>query len=313
LLRRGTTLALASLAGAWVAHAVAGEAKVALVLLHATTPLWAAAAWPLAFVAWAQRDAPRLAAALTLAALHATTMVGAPRGEGELRVVTANLYVDNPDPRAALDALAALDAEVVLLQELTPPVALEIAAHPGLAAWPHRALLPRDDPYGVGVLSRLPLGAPEAHDAAGSPILAVAVEGLRGVEGVATVHLDAPDRAANLARWAKGRDAVAAWLAAHPGWMFAGDLNCTPTMPCLAQLTAGGGHVDAGAAGGCAFRPTWPALAARAPMLPLLALDHVLLPALGPAPGAARTSPIPGSDHRALQVSLTADPTPPTR
>jgi endonuclease/exonuclease/phosphatase (EEP) superfamily protein YafD len=72
-------------------------------------------------------------------------------------VATFNLEVQS---RAASDAVAFLQpmtADVIALQELTTAFADAIAADPLLAEhYPYRALYPRDDVLGLGLLSRHP-------------------------------------------------------------------------------------------------------------------------------------------------------------
>jgi endonuclease/exonuclease/phosphatase (EEP) superfamily protein YafD len=108
---------------------------------------------------------PRLA---TLAAALATVNVavlGIPfegsvnaaprRPAAELRVVVANVEVGNTDFVAVQRLVADERPDLFGVTELTP----EMARHLGgaLAGYPARVLQPRDDAYGIGLYSRLPL------------------------------------------------------------------------------------------------------------------------------------------------------------
>ena len=71
----------------------------------------------------------------------------------ELRLVSANLQ--QSDDAAALRAwLDAQPADLVLLQEVTPALARQLASWQD---YPHRVLAPEDSPFGLALLSRLPL------------------------------------------------------------------------------------------------------------------------------------------------------------
>jgi endonuclease/exonuclease/phosphatase (EEP) superfamily protein YafD len=102
--------------------------------------------------------------AVVLAAVNAAVMgipvaatakaVGA-RERGSLRVVVTNVAVGNTD-FAAVDRLVAQSRPDVLgVIELTPPMARHL--HAALPLYRVRVLEVRDDAYGIGVYSRLPL------------------------------------------------------------------------------------------------------------------------------------------------------------
>ena len=102
--------------------------------------------------------------AVVLAAVNAAVMgipvaetapaVGAPT-RGSLRVVVTNVEVGNTD-FAAVDRLIARSRPDVLgVIELTPPMARHL--HAALPLYRARVLEVRDDAYGIGVYSRLPL------------------------------------------------------------------------------------------------------------------------------------------------------------
>jgi endonuclease/exonuclease/phosphatase (EEP) superfamily protein YafD len=87
---------------------------------------------------------------------------GRPTPEGPvLTVMTYNLLGYNPDPRVAIEALRASDADVIGLQELNPTVAAAIEREL-TDVYPHQILAPRPDTTGAGIISRMPLRTLEA-------------------------------------------------------------------------------------------------------------------------------------------------------
>jgi len=72
-----------------------------------------------------------------------------------LRVATCNLCFRNQDTGAIVAALGALRADIVMVQELTPPVALALAQLGG--QYPHQLLHAAERQNGMGIISRLPL------------------------------------------------------------------------------------------------------------------------------------------------------------
>jgi endonuclease/exonuclease/phosphatase (EEP) superfamily protein YafD len=80
---------------------------------------------------------------------------GAARG---LEVITWNLEVGATSAAASVEFLRAHDADIVALQELQPEAAAAIEADPALVSrYPYRALNPRRDVLGLGILSRVPI------------------------------------------------------------------------------------------------------------------------------------------------------------
>jgi endonuclease/exonuclease/phosphatase (EEP) superfamily protein YafD len=242
--------------------------------------------------------------ALLLSVVHLLPFMPAQRAEAarqgcggpQFSVVTANLWFRN-DEQEALQRIAGLpQADLVVLQELTPAGARQAAS---LDAFPYKRLIPRDDPYGIGVLSRWPLDV-EVADLAG--------DGLPSLRG----SLQLPDASVHFlglhTRWplqpklAVARDralaAAAAWAASQeePAVVL-GDLNLTPQSPAYGRLLSSGRLSDAFRRGG--WQPTW-----MAGFWPLaLRIDHVLV-----TPGVcvefAAVGEDIGSDHRPVLVRL---------
>jgi endonuclease/exonuclease/phosphatase (EEP) superfamily protein YafD len=212
-------------------------------------------------------------------------------------IVTANVEYSNADRRRFLDWLGSHPADLVVVQEVTEAWARDLDRLP---AYPYRLLLAREDPYGMGVLSRWPLGSVEPEDFAG--------DGLPSIAG----HLQLSGRPLRFValhtHWpltpglARMRDhsltAAARFLAPGEGpAVVLGDLNATPFSPAYADFLQGSGMRDA--VNGSAWQPTW-----MAGFWPLaLRIDHVFV-----SPGLCvdntAVGPGIGSDHRPLVARL---------
>ncbi len=219
-------------------------------------------------------------------------------GGAPLRVATANVQFSNADHGRLLAWLEQGGADIVALQEVTPAwaVALESLA----ASYPHRRLLPRDDPYGLALLSKWPLRAVKPADFAadGLPSLVATVE----VDGrplqLVVLHTHWPV----VPGLQKSRDLALQRAAAvarqrPEATILLGDLNLTPYAPAFGRLLLESGLRDAFDNRG--WRPTW-----QAGLWPLaLPIDHVLVPQ-GSCEVTAAIGPEVGSDHRPVLVGL---------
>ena len=239
------------------------------------------------------------AVALMLAVLHAWPVVPSSQARAArvacdgpaLTVATVNLWFRNPDPAAFVSWLASEPADLVILQEVTDEWASALVA---LAAdYPHQWLLPRQDPYGIGVISRHALNVASA-DLAG--------DGLPSLTGTIEIE-DRELRFIGLhTRWpvlpglARRRDAALisaadALRASDTPAVLLGDLNLSPYAPRYEQLLDRGGLQDV--LPRRAWRPTW-----MAGFWPLaLRIDHLLV-SDGLCVEQAGVGPDVGSDHR---------------
>jgi endonuclease/exonuclease/phosphatase (EEP) superfamily protein YafD len=249
-----------------------------------------------AFACVAAQALPLLVTSLRSAA--ADRVVAGCAGEPQLRVATLNLQFRNDEHERVLEWLRRHPADIVVLQELTPAWQAVLAGT--LDEYPHRFVLTREDPYGIGLLSRVPLEEARAVDFAGdglpSAIATVRVAG-RAVQ-VIGAHTHWPV----LPSLQRARDrglrnaAKQVQFAAEPS-VLAGDLNLTPYAPAFAALLRDSGLQDAFA--DRRWRPTW-----RAGFWPLaLPIDHVLVPAQA-CVVAAEVGDDVGSDHRPVYVAL---------
>ena len=216
----------------------------------------------------------------------------------QVRIASVNLWFRNDDPARVLEWLASRPVDVVVLQEVTAQ--WQQALDATVTNYPHRTMQPREDPYGIGVLSRWPIEDLEsvdfAKDGLPSLVATLAVSGRR--LQVIALHTHWPVvPGLFLARNEGLRLAAARARHSTLPVVLAGDLNLTPYAPEFRRLERDSGLRDALAER--RWRPTW--LAGFWPLA--LPIDHVLVPedacvldsSIGPAIG---------SDHSPVSVTL---------
>lgn len=208
------------------------------------------------------------------------------------RLLTANLFAQNPVPAEIGSVLDRVEPDFFAVQELNSIAAEHIASR-----LPHGRLDPSDDFKGMGLAAREPLQVERFilphRDALVAP----------GDITLWCVHLANPvDR--RLPWWARRAQvrAIAREIADDRGaLLLAGDLNATPLWPAYRRLTE---HLDDGVAEWADrqgrqpertwnYRPGW---------RPLLRIDHVLVRDL--KVHKSFTVEIPGSDHRGVVVDF---------
>ena len=212
-------------------------------------------------------------------------------------VATVNLQYTNTRHAQFLAWLAGNPADLVVVQEVTEAWAGALA---GSQEHPHRFLLAREDPYGIGVLSRWPLESVRTID--------LARDGLPSVEGVIEIggqrirFLGLHTHWPVLPELARLRDITLQQAAGTSSSsdlpvILLGDLNLTPDSPAFTHLLEASGLRDA--VEGRRWRPTW-----QAGFWPLaLRIDHVLVsPQL--CVETVATGPSIGSDHRSVTARL---------
>jgi vancomycin resistance protein VanJ len=235
--------------------------------------------------------------------------------EGErLNVATWNLEVGSRTTANTVEQLHDLDADIILLQELTADVSQAIASDAILAErYPAQALDPIERGPGQGVLSRYPLGDVESAiapivqtmivSAGGRDVRLINVHPERGqlrrvFLGVPTVF-DPDDRSEDLEEI---RALVDASLTAGETLIVGGDFNTTPPESAYARLTEDlrDVHAEIGQGTGWTWRPS------RLEVLGigLIRLDMVLVgPGVEPV-GIDVTCPSAG-DHCPVTARLT--------
>lgn len=221
-----------------------------------------------------------------------------------LRVMTLNLLLTNSDVAAVVDAVAAADPDLLVLAELTPPLAAALADLD--ARYPHRVDVAQPGHFGIGLWSRLPLSDTAVVNLAGDYFPAIVTTATLAGQPLTVVaaHPVPPFGAPGTAL----RDGQIARLAelvtARPApTVLLGDFNATPWSTPLRRLTAATGLRNS--ALGHGLGPTW-----RSRVYPLgVAIDHVFVSAEWVVRDRRVGGPV-GSDHYPLTVDLALCPTP---
>jgi endonuclease/exonuclease/phosphatase (EEP) superfamily protein YafD len=289
------------------------------VLVVAALSPYAAAAGLAAMILFAlvRRWALTIAAALLCAVMLTLLLprflgpekIGVP--SVSVRVLTANLALGQADPKE-LVALARDKADVLVVQEMTPALAVSLSAVGLDAVMPHRSIDPRANAAGIGIWSRYPIADSRAiigYQLA-MRIAKIQVPSVAIAPTVLGVHLAAPwvqplqyfrD---DIARFPTTLQA-AARDAGSGAVIVAGDLNSTYDMRPFRRLLDEG-YRDAAEQAGAGLTASFPS---QPWWGPLVGIDHVLVHNCTAT--AAQTVPVPGSDHRGLStvIEVPVDPT----
>lgn len=223
-------------------------------------------------------------------------------GATGLRVATANLWYENTQITDVADALAQVDADVIIFNEYTAEHQRALTASTLSRAYPYRIDMSGRGATGIALWSKyrsvVNWPRPTHLDS-----IDATVAGPDGDVRVLAMHMTTP--LDNFTAW---RDDLA--LAARIGRQTAepllliGDLNSSYWHPDFRHLLDAG-FVDAHMAAGTGFTSSWPTTMI---MPSFVRLDHALT-----AGGLVSTDvddfEIPGSDHRGFVVTVA--PTPP--
>jgi endonuclease/exonuclease/phosphatase (EEP) superfamily protein YafD len=213
----------------------------------------------------------------------------------QLTVAAANVYFGTREATALARWLDTVQADLVVLTEVSPAYAAALARLPG---FPYRALAPAEDPFGIGVLSRHPMQAAPWRDEDGIARIEARVD-----LGVACVDLVAVHPIPPIApRFHAARDRRLKELAARTGQrggprLIVGDLNATPWSSAFAGLEQRGLQRSG------SLRPTWPSIGRGWIGIPI---DHVLASRHWRVLEAG-LGPDLGSDHRPVLARLLLD------
>ncbi|MFC7341141.1 endonuclease/exonuclease/phosphatase family protein [Saccharopolyspora griseoalba] len=225
-----------------------------------------------------------------------------PAAGAPLKVMSFNAYLGRADAERIAAEVRRNRIDVLSVQELTPQLVSRLEAAGLFAELPHRVLHPGPAGEGTGIVSRYPLRElgemPETVLA--QPSALVDLPG-RDVE-LTAVH----------AFWPMGESGTGTWeqdLRALPGpsrtdraRVLAGDFNATLDLTRMREFI-GRGYTDAAAATGQGLLPTWPS----GWFPPPVTIDHVLTSG-NIRPEHYRVLDVPGSDHRAVLVTLRVMP-----
>ena len=224
------------------------------------------------------------------------------QNESTLALILVNVHRQNPDRSLAVAYLRGRAPDVAVLIEPNAQWLADLSSLDEI--YPFRVAEPRDDNFGIVVLSRWPLADTRIVTLGGTPfpniVTTVRFRG-RDIRLVAT-HPHPPFNSAYAAALTEQLAAVAdAAAAAVPPCIVAGDFNATPWSLPYRSFRSRSGLRDT--AQGRGVQPTWNARRV-APRIPI---DHVFaspdLAVLHRAVG-----PDVGSDHFPVEVTLVLPP-----
>jgi endonuclease/exonuclease/phosphatase (EEP) superfamily protein YafD len=310
--RRIRQLIALAVVAPWLAWAIMRtfglDRGAVLVPLVSFTPFVAATAWVPILVSAGLRL--RATTVLALAAAGALFVAVVPRavagprasidGGEPLRVMTANLKIGEGDARTIVAIARRERIDVLSLQELTPDAVRRLEAAGARRRFPYQALDARGGASGTGLMSRYPLRDPQrpyttrlAMPQAELEVPDVGDVFMKAVHPTAPLHGD-------VGEWQREIRGLPPATPQGQLRILAGDFNATLDHDVLRNLIATG-YVDAADASGAGLHGTYPAHR-RIP--PAITIDHVLVDRRIRVTGV-KVHSVPGSDHRAVTVSLT--------
>jgi endonuclease/exonuclease/phosphatase (EEP) superfamily protein YafD len=210
----------------------------------------------------------------------------------------ANLQYSNSAHEAFIRLVGDQQPDIIVVEELTPAWAQALT--PLSEHFPSRKLVPREGPFGIGILSRLPMHKVELLDFGhpGYPALLARIATGSGSVSLLAAHPPPPtsdtlfaarnDQLQQAATLLRGLGARTVLL---------GDLNTSPWSPFFSTLLQRSGLVSARS--GFGLLPTWPTFFPPA-MIPI---DHCLFSSEARVNGV-KTGPNIGSDHLPLVIDL---------
>ena len=213
-----------------------------------------------------------------------------------LRAVLVNVNTQLGNPALVRDMLAATDPDLVVLEEIN--TAWLRVLEPTLNAFPHRCLELREDNFGIGLFSRLPLLKQQILIVgdAGVPTLVVQLATTPPLTVIAT-HPLPPGRATYARLRNQQLQRLPSLIDNAVPLLLLGDLNVSPWSPHFRQLIKASGLRDS--ARGFGVQATWPATS----RLLRIPLDHCLHSA-SIAILDRHLGPHVGSDHLPLIVDF---------
>ena len=267
-------------------------------------------AYPLTVAAVARRNWWLAAAAAALSAGNVVWLAKqyesghqrcAPPSAVTLRLISANILFNNPDVGDLGRDLAATDADVILLQEVSMENFAKLRMTGLFEAYPHQVWNDLRTIYSSAILSRLPITNEKAIDVAGQRMGQATIATAAGSVRLTNVHTTAPETASKTAQWRSQLVGLAGLRdKGFRAVIMAGDFNATSDHQPFVALMASGLR-DAFGEAGRGTGATWPQW--KGPVMPLMRLDHVLVDD-GVTVTSAEVQANRGSDHRRLAVEL---------
>lgn len=216
------------------------------------------------------------------------------RSGHEFAVVHANLWHHNPQHREVSKALLNLNADVILVQELSYDWADHLNQE--LIEFEYRVLISHPKCcYGIGLYSRLPILKCDTLDLENTPVLVATIDGPTHPIDLVYIHTRPPafpDETAERDRQLESAATIISEL--ENPWILAGDLNVVPWAESFKYLLLESDAVDSRLGAKLTF-PAKP--------FPLIPIDHLIHDRRLQDHGM-QTFGIPGSDHLGIRVQF---------
>jgi endonuclease/exonuclease/phosphatase (EEP) superfamily protein YafD len=216
-----------------------------------------------------------------------------------LRILAINVHTANRSHAAVRELVMASDADIVGLQEVDGR--WMGALQEVKTRYPHIVMRPRDDNFGIALLSRFPLERTEVRSLVRESVPYVVTHlGFRGRPlTIVLAHPVPPARGSYVALRNRQLEELARVRGefSEREFVLVGDLNTSPWSLAYRRLIEQTGLRNA--AQGFGYRPTWPA---QMPWL-MIPIDHFLV-----SPGLEvldhRVGTLVGSDHLPITIEL---------
>lgn len=234
---------------------------------------------------------------LTASPLAPSVEGDAPPRERVLSIAAANVHHGNGSVAALAKWIDQASPDLVVLNEVSPAYAAELGR---IAGYPYRHIVPSDDPFGIGILSRFPLsGINDVPSENGSRQVESRILWNTTAVTLVAIHPMPPispqDHGHRNVQFA--RIGAAAKLRSEPT-IVVGDLNATP------WSSAFSGIANSGIRRATGLAPTWPAIGQGFLGIPI---DHVLVTDHWSV-SERKIGPNIGSDHLPVMVKIVLKP-----
>lgn len=277
------------------------------------------AVWPVALLALWRRKWVLTAVSVALVAVHIAVTLPAvwPRSTPDwaaqaprARVMVANLKADNWTQDATARQVAAADADVLVLVEVTDRW-VELLDRAGAAErYPFRVLQPDSfSARGAAIFSKFPLEPGPVIDLGRGRRAPSATVTLPDGPDVTlfALHLVSPYARVREERWRENFDTLQRTIPTLDGaYVLAGDFNATRWHPFFGRLLDAG-LTDAHEQVGRGLSRSWPTDRPKRIIPPVMRLDHALMNDRVTALSVVDVE-IPGSDHHGFIVDLAVRP-----
>jgi endonuclease/exonuclease/phosphatase (EEP) superfamily protein YafD len=216
-------------------------------------------------------------------------------GGPHLRIMAANLYLGQADPRTIVNLVRQQKVDVLALPELTPAAVSALDAAGLMDVLPYRVFDDRVGGDGNGIAAKFPLRKiilmPDSALSQQSAV--VDLPGREDLE-LTAIHVQPPLSDPDVRVW---RNELGELPRATPDKrvrILAGDFNATLDHAAFRDLVDRG-YADAGEEAGDGLDPTWSSL----PTGPPLTIDHIVVDSRC-AISSYAVFDLPGSDHNAI-------------